>query len=281
VLSQWGATPRWRDFAEGLAMTLPPDPNQPTREEDDGPPGGPPPLPPLDDDDFPAAPPPPPEGQGLVAPKLPPPPPPLPPPGGGGFSVPQPPPASPPPYSPPPGPPQFVDEPPPAGGAGGGFGAPPPPPPSLPPGGPFTPPPPSFPGNDAPIGTTGEALAEGPRLVAEFEQPGLAKAIGGLYIGAGIWCIIWAIVGFAFGIMACPFLCVIPLGQLVLGIYAIKHGTDMLGVKQEAPHSGISGGLVACVIACDLISATCGVLCLIFAADGQVQQYYRDMGRIL
>ena len=158
---------------------------------------------------------------------------------------------------------------------------PPPPPPLPPPGGGFAAPPPSFPGPEAPIGAAGEALAEGPRLVAEFEMPGLAKAIAGIYIGAGIWCILWAILGFFVGMMSCPFLCVLPLAQLILGVFGIKHGSDMLGVKREAPHSGISGGLIACVILCDLISATCGVLCLVFAADGKVQQYYRDIGRIL
>ena len=136
-----------------------------------------------------------------------------------------------------------------------------------------TPPAPSPPGMDEPV-------YEGPRIRADFEQPQLARVIGGMYLGTGIWMVIAGLTMVFLWFFVCP--CIFWLGvlEIVLGGFCIKWGQDMLSEKLEPPNTNYAIGMIACILNCDPFTPILGIAILVMSADGKVQQYYRDIGRI-
>lgn len=147
-------------------------------------------------------------------------------------------------------------------------GPPPPPPPPQPPG--VNPGPPHHPNlpSTTPPGDPFASYAGPPRA------PGKVSAIGGMMLGAGIWSVILAL------LIAMGTVCLwLPwIFQLVVGVMAIINGASVLGANKAAPSRGLAICLIICILNCDVITMTLGILSLVFINDNEVQNYYAERG---
>ena len=119
-------------------------------------------------------------------------------------------------------------------------------------------------------------------------RPGKLQAIAIMTLVGGIlatlFSIMWGIYAIFVAIMSFGVGCICligPIYQLVAGILCIIQGSKLLGKNPEPFHAKTKNTAImqiVCIICCDWINMTLGIINLVFLNDEQVKAYIRSRG---
>ena len=122
-------------------------------------------------------------------------------------------------------------------------------------------------------------------------NPGKFQAIAYMTLGGGIfsvlWCLFWIAYSFLFGLAAFGLTCLcIPLYLygFVAGIICILHGLKLNGAspgKHYRKTKNTAIMQIICIIGCDPVNLTLGILNLVFMKNPDVRTYVQSKGGIL
>jgi len=140
---------------------------------------------------------------------------------------------------------------------------PPPPPPGPGDSGPQAPLPPGSDGGMPPMGS------------APSERPGMVLAIHIMTLAAGI---LMAIMAATVAVSTCLIWIPWVLG-LSVGIWAIVEGAQMLNNPEtRPPNKNLYILMIVCILNCDIVAMTVGILCLVFMGFDDVKNWYASKG---
>ena len=132
------------------------------------------------------------------------------------------------------------------------------------------------------------AAMPGPGMPQPMIRPGKLQAIAIMTLVGGIlatlFSIMWGIYAIFVAIMSFGVGCICligPIYQLVAGILCIIQGSKLLGKNPEPFHAKTKNTAImqiVCIICCDWINMTLGIINLVFLNDEQVKAYIRSRG---
>ncbi len=146
-----------------------------------------------------------------------------------------------------------------------------PPPPA--PAAPQLPPPPSRPtGNEGfkpPVPVVGSLPPGGPGRPSECQTLGVLTIVGGC-------------TAMLFGLGVMFMMCCYPiyLLQIPVGIWGLVHGAKMLGAEEAAPKQVLAILYMVCLLGCDPITFSMGLVILIMMSKAEVRNYYLAQGKV-
>ena len=124
--------------------------------------------------------------------------------------------------------------------------------------------------------------------MAPTAKPGKLSAIAYMTLGGGIfsvlWCLAWGAYSLLVGMFTFGATCLcIPLYiyGLVAGIICILHGVKLIGAKGELSFAKTKTTAIMqiiCIIGCDPVNLTIGILNLVFMKDEEVCLYVQSKG---
>jgi hypothetical protein len=110
---------------------------------------------------------------------------------------------------------------------------------------------------------------------APSERPGMVLAIQIMTLAAGIlMVIVAATVAFSTCLIWIPWV----LGMAV-GIWAIVEGAQMLNHPEtRPPNKTLYILMIVCILNCDIVAMTVGIICLVFLGLDDVKNWYASKG---
>lgn len=129
------------------------------------------------------------------------------------------------------------------------------------------PPPPPPPG--------GHVLAptQGPRQ-PDGQKPATVTLMAALILVGGIWAVAQSA-----GVMIASACCWLTWAYaLPVGIFAFLHGLTLLTNPRQRPIKAVPILLIGCIINCDVVTMTLGIVALVLMGSPEVKDYYEERG---
>jgi len=121
----------------------------------------------------------------------------------------------------------------------------------------------------------GQALAPSQRPPrAPGEKPGMVTLTALLIMIGGVWAVAQAV-----GVMIASACCWLTwLYALPVGIFAFVHGLTLLTNPNQRPMRAVPILLITCIINCDVVTMTLGIIALVLLGSPEVKDYYEERG---
>lgn len=95
-----------------------------------------------------------------------------------------------------------------------------------------------------------------------------------LILVGGVWAVAQAI-----GMLIASACCWLPwMFALPVGIFAFIHGLMLLTNPRQAPMKAVPVLMIVCILNCDVVTMTLGIIALVLLGTPEVRDYYEERG---